>query len=214
MSLFVDDVSVYLHRMNSRIIITFFFLLLSFGISPSLYAQRPGDIQNGGFEASFSTTFSMPSWRSLGNGSTPDIQPGQWMVNLRPQEGNTYLGLINREDGTREAVSQKLSTPLQAGRCYYFSIALARFADYAGFGLPLSLQVKGITSSGNVVTLARSPLISNATWRIYTLEFTPTYDIQEIILEGAPGPGILIHYRGNILVDAMSGISACIRASL
>ncbi len=214
MRLFVDDGYVYLHPMNSGIINTLVFLLLLLGISPSTFAQHPGDIQNGGFETSFSTTFSMPSWGSWGNGSTPDIQPGQWMVNLRPQEGNTYLGLINREDGTREGISQKLLMPLKAGRCYYFSIALARYADYAGFSLPLSLQVKGKTTSGKVITLVRSPLVSNTKWRIYSLEFTPTSDIQEIILEGSPGPGILIHYRGNILVDAMSSISACIRASL
>lgn len=200
--------------MNSGIIKIFVFLLLGLRLLPNAYSQRPGEIQNGGFEASFSTTFHMPSWGSWGNGSTPDIQPGQWMVNLLPQQGNTYLGLINREDGTREAVSQKMSIPLQAGRCYYFSIALARSPDYAGFDLPLSLQVKGRSISGKVVLLDRSPLISHTSWKIYTLEFTPSADIQEIILEGAPGPGILIHYRGNILVDAMSGVSACIRASL
>ncbi|MCF8237190.1 MAG: hypothetical protein K9I85_03475 [Saprospiraceae bacterium] len=181
----------------------------------ALFGQRKGLISNSGFEASFSTTFSMPDWRPWGNGSTPDIQPGQWSVDLRPIQGNTYLGLINREDGTREAVLQHLQTPLEAGKCYYFTIALARDADYAGFGLPLSLQVKGLSDVNRKgIALARSPLIDHQTWRIYTLEFTSDLPITDLILEAAPGPGVLMHYRGNLLVDALSGISACIRASL
>ncbi len=181
----------------------------------SLYGQRKGLIRNSGFETSFSTTFAMPDWRPWGNGSTPDIQPGQWSVDLRPLQGNTYLGLINREDGTREAVVQRLQTPLEAGKCYYFTIALARHEAYAGFGLPLSLQVKGLSVvNGKGILLARSPLIYHSKWQIYTLEFTPNEPITDLILEAAPGPGVLIHYRGNLLVDAMSGISACIRAAL
>ena len=204
----------YLHWMNPVSGMTWMFRLMCFISLSNVQAQQPGDIRNGGFEASFRTTFVMPGWTEKGNGSTPDIQPGQWQVDLRPMQGNTYLGLINREDGTREAVSQKLSIPLKSGRCYYFSIALARHPDYAGFGLPLALQVKGKTSTGRIVPLARSPLVSHSSWKIYTLEFTPDADVSELILEGAPGPGVLVHYRGNILVDAMSSISACIRASL
>ncbi len=195
--------------------VSFLLFLLTVWVTGQVCGQRLGEIRNGGFETSFSTTFSMPDWLPWGNGSTPDILPGQWHVGLRPQQGNTYLGLINREDGTREAVRQHLQTPLKAGRCYYFTIALARHADYAGFGLPLSLQVRGLAGNqGKSILLARSPLVYHSSWKVYTLEFTPDQTITDLILEAAPGPGVLIHYRGNLLVDGMSGVSACIRAAL
>ncbi|MCB0694846.1 MAG: hypothetical protein H6568_03285 [Lewinellaceae bacterium] len=181
----------------------------------AISAQQPGMIRNSGFEASFSTSFLMPDWLSWGAGSTPDIQPGQWGVVLPPRQGYTYLGLINREDGTREGVYQKLQIPLEAGRCYYFTIALACARDYAGFKLPLSLEIKGVApGGGKPFRLVRSPLVTHDQWQIYTMEFTPEQPVGTLILEAAPGPGVLIHYRGNLLLDAMSGVGRCIRASL
>lgn len=205
----------YLQGMDLRLTEAVLVCLICFcGHNPTL-GQKPGAIRNSGFETSFSTSFQMPDWTAWGMGSTPDIQPGQWGVNLPPRQGNTYLGLINREDGTREGVVQKLQTPLEPGRCYYLTIALARSDEYAGFALPLSLQVSGVAPGGEVpFQLVRSPLVTHHQWRVYTLEFTPPQPVDMLVLEAAPGPGALIHYRGNLLIDSMSGISRCIRAEL
>lgn len=204
----------YLQAMDCRKAQVAWICLLHLWSAGVLLGQKPGMIRNSGFEASFSTSFHMPDWSAWGTGSTPDIQPGQWGVDLTPRQGDTYLGLINREDGTREGVFQKLQIPLEAGQCYYLTIALARARDYAGFELPLSLQVKGIAPGGQVpFRLVRSPLVTHLHWQIYTLEFIPEQPVETLILEAAPGPGVMIHYRGNLLIDAMSGIGRCIRAS-
>jgi len=46
-------------------------------------------------------------------------------VTMAASEGDTYLGIVTRENETWESVSQKLSQPLEAGKCYTFSIDLA-----------------------------------------------------------------------------------------
>lgn len=58
--------------------------------------------------------------------NTPDTQPGWWNVENKPQEGNSYISFLFKEDGTTESVYQKLATPLQAGACYLIQIQLAQ----------------------------------------------------------------------------------------
>jgi|SRR5690606_2770898 len=59
--------------------------------------------------------------------SPPDIHPnGIWGNNLKAQDGKTYLGMVARDNDTYEAISQVLSEPLIAGKCYTLSVYLAR----------------------------------------------------------------------------------------
>ena len=56
--------------------------------------------------------------------SPPDIHPtpdSAWQVNMAAEDGLTYIGLVTRYDGTYESVSQHLSSPLKAGKCYKLS---------------------------------------------------------------------------------------------
>src|SRR5258706_5384255 len=79
--------------------------------------------------------FSLPikDWNDCGlldfPGETPpDIHSannGLWGVTLRPYEGKTFLGLVTRYSDTFESVSQSLSKPVEAGKCYQLSIYLA-----------------------------------------------------------------------------------------
>ena len=58
----------------------------------------------------------------------PDIHPvpkGGWGVTTPSFDGQTYLGMVIRYNDTYEGVSQKLSTPLTAGKCYSFSLFMA-----------------------------------------------------------------------------------------
>jgi hypothetical protein len=168
---------------------------------------------NAGLEAPYQETFRMNGWQIWGDGATPDIQPGQWGVTKAPLQGRSYVGLITREDGTREGMYQALSEPLQAGKCYYLDLALARHPEYAGFRLPLSLRLRGRNGLGGpVIDLALSPLVTHEKWVRYTMEFTLSRNIDQLILEASYAPGCTVPYRGNILIDDLSELKPCLRA--
>lgn len=171
--------------------------------------------ENPGLEALPSEVFRMAGWAIWGKGATPDIQPGRWGVSNKPAEGDSFIGLVTREDRSTEGIWQKLSKPIPAGQCHYLTVWLARHGDYSGHRLPLSLQVRGSQGTdGPIIDLAITPPITHKDWRLYTLEFTAPQALDRIVLEGSPVPGAVIAYRGNLLVDGLSGISPCLRASL
>ena len=71
-----------------------------------------------------------------GRETPPDIHQGNsrdtafWDNTLNSAVGRTYLGMVVRENESYEAVSQRLPFPLTKGKCYSFSIYLARAKDY------------------------------------------------------------------------------------
>lgn len=183
--------------------------------APCVLSGQPVPLVNGGLEAPPQEGFRMNGWQIWGEGATPDVQPGQWGVTKAPAQGLSYVGLIAREDGSREGMIQTLQQPLQAGKCYYLNLTLARHPEYAGFRLPLSLRLRGRGEVGGaVIDLAMSPLISHSEWVQYTLEFTPTRNVRQLILEASYAPGCTVPYRGNILVDNLSDLQPCLRAEL
>ena len=187
---------------------------LLFTLPGTMQAPRPLAFENPGLEALPSEGFRMTGWAIWGKGSTPDIQPGRWGVGTAPAEGTTYVGLVTREDRSTEGIWQRLPRPVPAGQCHYLTVWLARHVDYSGHRLPLSLRVKGRHGSeGPVIDLALSPPVIHQDWRLYTLEFTASRSVDRIILEGSPVPGTIVAYRGNLLIDGLSGISPCLRAS-
>jgi hypothetical protein len=182
---------------------------------PDVLAQTIYPIRNGGLEAAHQDKFVMEGWSILRKGETPDIMPGPWEVYTPPAEGQSYVGLVAREDGTREGIYQALQEPLPAGRCLYLSVALAWHPQYSGYTLPLSLHIRGRKGlQGRIVSLAVSPLIAHTQWQYYTLEFTSPIEIDQLILEASWGPGVMQPYRGNILIDNISHIAPCLRAGL
>lgn len=59
-----------------------------------------------------------------------DIQPGQFRVDKKPFHGNTYLGMVVRDNNTWESVAQELSNPLKKGMSYRIKIHLRKPATY------------------------------------------------------------------------------------
>jgi gliding motility-associated-like protein len=147
-----------------------------------------------------------PGWDRCNDGSTPDLQPNAWGVRLPPSEGETYLGIICRLNGTQEAVSQILTQPLQKDVFYCFSADLA-FDDSAPHrvGKPVKLKVWG-TAGGceNRELLWTSPLIDHTFWKKYEICFKPTKTLTTLILE-ATFPNQPNQY-GYVLVDNLSAI--------
>lgn len=150
--------------------------------------------------------------------SPPDIHPnGYWENNLPASDKKTYLGMVVRDNNTYESVSQRLDTPLEAGKCYRLSVHLARAPRYvsrshmthenANYTTPAVLRIWG--GSGfcdDRELLAESEPVSNTNWQIYVLKFTPKSKIQSIILEAYYSKSTRTSYNGNLMVDGCSDI--------
>ncbi|HND88166.1 MAG TPA: hypothetical protein PK971_07555 [Saprospiraceae bacterium] len=192
------------------------FTLLFAASAPTLPRTGPDGkihLQNPSFEDAPQQSAAPHGWQYFSPGSTPDIQPGIWGVQMAAQEGSTYVGLVAREDGTTEDVGQTLREDLLGGVCYEFSIYLAHSPKYAGYNHPLRLQVWGAASKGaKEQLLASSPLINHAEWKAYKLQFVPSRTLRYITLQAWYGPGVLFKYKGNILLDNCSPIERCDRA--
>jgi hypothetical protein len=177
--------------------------------------QNQGKIylSNPSFEDIPRASASPVGWYSGVPGSTPDILPGAWGLNLPAQDGKTCLGLVTRSDNSSETISQELPAVLKSGECYKFEIWLAHAEQYVGFNKPCRIRVWGSgnkTDKGQLLT--SSPLVSHSDWRLYKLRFTTSSEIRFITLEAWYGPGVTFQYNGNILLDNCSPIELCERA--
>lgn len=176
--------------------------------------QQAGKIllRNPSFEGKPQTSATPEGWTSS-DGSTPDILPGAWGLQCTVQDGKTCLGLVTREDGTREDVSQALSQTLQKGKCYAFTIYLAHLPKYVGYNQAVRLRVWGGSSKGSKEQLLdASSLIDHQEWKQYKFQFTTTQEVKYLTFEAYYAPGILFKYKGNILLDLCSAIEQCDRA--
>ena len=206
----------------------YFFLLLCCTPLISVTAQEdePILLKNPSFEGipmEGSINGQMPhGWIDCGFPleSIPDIHPkenSQFGVTAEPHHGNTYIGLVVRENETWEMISQRLSNSLKAGKCYEFSISLARSMIYessirtdakmVNFVTPAKLRIWGGNSICERAELIdQSDLVINSRWLVNKFRFEPKRDYQYIIFEAfyrTPHP---FPYNGNILMDNASTI--------
>ncbi|MEM1323489.1 MAG: hypothetical protein AAGG75_24705 [Bacteroidota bacterium] len=196
---------------NWRTIATIFTLslLLSCSLSAQIHLENPS------FEDPADDATVPTGWHPCKQGTTPDILPGSWGVQQEASDGETYMGLITRADGTWESVGQRLRKPLKAKDCYTFSLDLSRSDAYAGYVLPLKLVVwGGRKRCSKDQKLGETELIKHTEWKNYKFQFVPKAQINYIIFEAQYMDGIYFSYEGNILLDACSAIFSCQRASL
>ncbi len=190
------------------------FAYLLCGVMSLGFVQPTGKIifRNPSFEDTPRQSASPVGWTSSPE-STPDIQPGAWDVACQPQDGKSCVGLVTREDGTREDISQAMSSPLKKGICYEFSMFLAHAPKYVGHNQSVRLRVWGGSSKGaKAYLLDSSPLITHSDWKNYSFSFTPPADIKYLTFEASFGAGITFFYKGNVLLDNCSVIETCERA--
>ncbi len=166
--------------------------------------------------------FFLPGWQDCApyyfyNETPPDIHGDNtdfFDVNRKPQDGHTFLGMVTR--GKRESwemVSQQLPQPLLKGKCYEFSIYLARSEKYysavdpndsthQNFNTPAKLRIWGSTSRcKKTQLLAQSGRVKNTVWKKYTFRFKPNRNYYYIMLEAFYKTPVLNPYNGNILLD-------------
>lgn len=150
--------------------------------------------------------------------SPPDIQPNAGFSVFRPaQSGNTYVGLVTRDNDTWEGLSQKLASPMEAGACYNFSANICKSATYRSltrttkreedFTKPIKFRIWGGNNPcEKSQMLAESPLISNTEWQQFSFKLQPSKSYTYISIEAYYNTPVLLPYNGNILVDGLSSL--------
>jgi len=164
---------------------------------------------------------------SYSDESPVDVHPGNlnpgaeafFGVDTKAFDGNTYLGMVVRDNDTYEAVSQRIiGGPLKAGQCYTFSIYMAKAKSYnsisrtsdqpVNYDTPAKLRIWGgrdYCNRGEV--LAESAPVRKNEWLQYNFRFEPKRDHRVIVLEAYYKTPVLFPYNGNLLLDAAGKIT-------
>jgi outer membrane protein OmpA-like peptidoglycan-associated protein len=164
-------------------------------------------------------------WRDCGKlGETsPDVHPAPFPdstffeVTTRPSDGNTYLGMVVRDNITWESIGQRLRTPMKAGNCYNFSIDLARSKRYVSpsktsdedvnYEKAAVLRVWGSNSPcGKLELLDETDAVENHSWRTYNTRLEPSRNYSFLILEVFYKTPVFTEYNGNMLLDNASNL--------
>ncbi|NUO03128.1 MAG: hypothetical protein HUU01_21160, partial [Saprospiraceae bacterium] len=198
-------------------------LLLCCAATCFCFAQTE-DIQfsNPSFE-DFARASNPPiNWYDCGfQGETPpDVQPDPtFNVTKEAYHGETYLGMVTRDNDTWESVSQQISLPLKKGGCYTFEVYLARSLTYmsisrisdkvANYATPTKLRVwGGFRHCDKKQLLAETRLVINTNWKPYRLFFEAIEAYSFLTFEAFYDTPTLIPYNGNLLLDNLSDIKA------
>jgi len=157
--------------------------------------------------------------------SPPDIHHQQefWEVSNNSNHGETYLGLVVRDNDSWESVSQRLTSPLYAGSCYEISLYLAQSPKYmsgsrdmvnrygatptVNYNEPTVLRIwagTGVCERQDII--AESRPINHNSWEKYTFKLEPTRNFQYITFEAFYEVPVLLPYNGHVLLDNISSI--------
>lgn len=163
-------------------------------------------------------------WYDCGkSGETPpDVQPGQFSVTKAPSHGNSYLGLVVRDNDTWEGVGQRLSRPLEKDHCYEFTMDISRAELYlstskltgqeANYATPAKLRVYGGTGyCSKAELLYETSVITNTRWLGHNFRLSPKNgNYSFIFIEAYYKTPVLFPYNGNILIDNASPIKSVV----
>ncbi len=153
--------------------------------------------------------------------TAPDIHPSDYWSNTKQSShGNTYLGMVTRDNDSWESVSQELPSPLKAGQCYSFSLELSKSERYIS-GSRLNAEDKpkynyttpsvfrlwgGYGYCGTVELLAESVPVKNSKWKTYTFKLSPKANYKYITFEAFYKVPVVFPYNGHVLIDNCSQI--------
>jgi hypothetical protein len=187
--------------------IHFFFFLLFALCTTSAIGQIT--LNNPSFEDEPADATVPMGWFPCAPQTTPDILPGFWGVYSEPSEGETYVGLITRFDGSYESIGQRFSQKLDKEICYSFNIDLAQSKTYAGYNEPLKIRIWVSNKKCRKEQLIfESEFISHANWKTYEVSFTPETNAKYILIEAFYTEGKITR-MGNIMLDNISPLIAC-----
>ncbi len=182
--------------------------------------QAPIVLENASFEGFPATGQTPDGWMNCGrqDESPPDLQPGQFLVTVSPKHGNTYLGMVARDNETWEAVGQRLPAQLIKGNCYDFALDMCRSDTYLSFSRKTNAEahytnaLKLLIWGGNDYCqkqelLSESSMVVNTRWLTFPFRLNPKKgSYSYIMLEAYYQTPVLFPYNGNVLVDNLTVI--------
>ncbi len=185
------------------------FFILCFQTGFLLASSQHIELANSSFEGEPRDATVPQGWMACKEGTTPDILPGYWGVYNEPSDGDTYVGLITRQNNTWESIGQRLTVTLEKGSCYSWSLDLAHSDTYSGYNGPLKLRIwVSKLKCQKDQLIYESPLIGHLDWQSYQFKFTPNSDYRYILLEAFHSEEPF-EYKGNILIDRLRPIQSC-----
>jgi hypothetical protein len=171
-------------------------------------------LENASFEGTPQDATVPIGWHPCEAGTTPDILPGFWGVYTEASDGDTFVGVITREDGSWESIGQRLQVPIKSKECYSFKMDLAHSQTYSGYNQPLKVRIWGCQSRCSKDQLiAETKFIKHSDWETYEFQFFAKKDLNYILIEAHYADNSF-SYRGNVLIDNIMPFKKCIRASL
>lgn len=195
-----------------------------------LWSQQVITLDNPSFEDFPQHSTPPRGWTDCGfpDESPPDVQPsGKWGVFWPAMDGNTYLGMVTRQNDTYESVGQRMNGILWAGTCYQISFFLCKSPVYfsrvnvgvgteritsteQNFITPIKLRIWGGNDMCNKEELlGETGLVTNNEWERYHIKLSPQKgNYRYIFLEAYYETPIFFPYNGNVLVDDASDIIA------
>ncbi|PHN05968.1 hypothetical protein CRP01_13420 [Flavilitoribacter nigricans DSM 23189 = NBRC 102662] len=193
-------------------------VFLFFGLN--LCGQKTISLKNPSFEGKPTMSDVPGNWRDCGfpGESAPDVQPcGAFEVTTIASDGDTYLGMVTRDNDTWEKVGTKLSPKMEAGVVYEFSIQLCQSETYqsasrltgepTNFITPVVLRIFGGNSyCEKEQMLGVSPPIDHAEWGTYRFTLSPQQEYSHLLLEAYYVTARGLAYCGNLLVDNASDL--------
>lgn len=151
-------------------------------------------------------------WFPCAPNTTPDILPGFWGVYSEASDGETFVGLITRFDGSYESIGQRLSEKLEKGNCYSFNIDLAQSKTYAGYNEPLKVRIWISSRKCKKDQLVfESEFITHPNWKTYEINFTSESKAKFILIEAYYTDG-KINRMGNVIMDNITPLIPCKKA--
>ena len=193
------------------------FLCLSFTFVKS---QDVIHLKNPSFEDIPRASRPPEFWQNYGfpDESPPDTHPsGEFSVSKPAFHGNTYLGLVVRDNDTYESVGQDLTHPLKKGSIYKFSLKLCKSDLYmslsrknkntVNYNKPAIIKIFGHNKASKKKELLwNSPPISSTDWEEHLCEFKLTQNADQLSIVAYYHTPTLSAYNGNVLVDDCSPI--------
>jgi outer membrane protein OmpA-like peptidoglycan-associated protein len=203
--------------MDFRTVFSYIIFNLFFATAYAQQKEAPIKLLNPSFEGTPKSGELPAGWMNCGaaNETPPDTQPWQFKVDKLAQQGNSYLGMVVRDNDSRESVAQRLPTPLKVDYCYTFSVWLCKSEIYlsrsstsgleANYATPVKLRVwAGNNYCEKAELLAETSEVTTMNWAEYKFEFKPKKDYSYISFEASHKTPTLISYNGNILLDNAS----------
>ncbi|MEN0003671.1 MAG: hypothetical protein AAF798_05995 [Bacteroidota bacterium] len=198
---------------------TFLFFLACCG----LWAQNPDVIlTNNSFEDTPGTGIVPKGWFNCGfeAETPPDLHPtAVYDIGMSAHHGNTFVGMVIRDNGTWEGLGQELLTPLIENQCYTLSFyaarsetmeSLSRMTDeLVNYNVPAVVQIwGGHDECEQRELLGESFPIESTEWEQYEFVLFPSDTFRFITIEAYYQREYPEAYNGNVLIDHFSDLKA------